>query len=195
MQIRCIEKSLNKIENSVLSEIQKWFSKGFEAVSLSLGKVYVVYAIEVRNNRNWFFIADDSFHCLEYPVAYPDCFFEVVDKRVSKLWNQSSKVDYEASSSKKISIYSFEEWDAKNIFYENLVDGDINAKLIFMRIKEFMDREFPHFEYENQAEILDDKWIQCPSCEEAWEEFSIKGMTKCPKCKLLLINPLYLKGE
>jgi hypothetical protein len=44
---------------------------------LTLGRVYVVYAIDYFEGQTWYFIADDAF--VDYPRPVPAVLFEVVD--------------------------------------------------------------------------------------------------------------------
>ncbi len=41
------------------------------------------------------------------------------------------------------------------------------------------------------ATVLDDKWLMCPDCIDAWESVSKTAMVICPKCDNALHNPRY----
>ena len=41
----------------------------------------------------------------------------------------------------------------------------------------------------DKATELDEHWLMCPLCQEAWEEHSPYGMVRCPKCNNKLLNP------
>ena len=51
--------------------------------------------------------------------------------------------------------------------------------------------EFPHPHITLAAEALDDTWLYCPSCIDAWESTSKDGMVMCPLCQNWLHNPRY----
>jgi len=44
-----------------------------------------------------------------------------------------------------------------------------------------------------QATHLEDKWLVCPLCTEAWDSESVYPMVRCPKCQEKLYNPLHTK--
>ena len=42
---------------------------------------------------------------------------------------------------------------------------------------------------EKSATILDETWLMCPDCIDAWENTSTSAMVICPKCNQVLHNP------
>lgn len=66
--------------------------------------------------------------------------------------------------------------------------SDIAEKLI----QEGEQEEFgkPLLDVKEKATCLEDNWIMCPLCQEAWETLSKYPMIRCPKCENLLHNPL-----
>jgi tRNA(Ile2) C34 agmatinyltransferase TiaS len=55
-----------------------------------------------------------------------------------------------------------------------------------------MDLEFPNPSIVDVAEPLDGGWLLCPKCGDAWEPQGVEGMARCPKCRVLLSNPLFV---
>jgi uncharacterized paraquat-inducible protein A len=53
----------------------------------------------------------------------------------------------------------------------------------------------PIHEIKEVAQELDEDWLMCPLCYEAWEDPAEYGMVCCPKCKHKLHNPRYRKAE
>jgi hypothetical protein len=53
-----------------------------------------------------------------------------------------------------------------------------------------MDLEFPDPEVNLKAEKLEDNWLMCPICIDAWQTDSKAGMVMCPKCKNVMHNPI-----
>ena len=41
------------------------------------------------------------------------------------------------------------------------------------------------------ASILDNTWLMCPDCIDAWEESSKNAMVICPKCNQVFHNPRF----
>lgn len=66
---------------------------------------------------------------------------------------------------------------------------DLADKLITEGEKEELLK--PIQEVKDIAQQLDDTWLMCPLCQEAWENHSRYGMVRCPKCRNKLHNPKY----
>ncbi len=49
----------------------------------------------------------------------------------------------------------------------------------------------PISEIKDKATELGDHWLMCPLCQESWEEHSVYGMVRCPKCNHKLHNPQF----
>jgi DNA-directed RNA polymerase subunit RPC12/RpoP len=47
----------------------------------------------------------------------------------------------------------------------------------------------------DRASDLGYNWLMCPICQEAWEDHSIYGMVRCPKCNSKLHNPKHNKKK
>jgi hypothetical protein len=62
---------------------------------------------------------------------------------------------------------------------------------IFDKYSPLINCEFPHPHITLAAEALDDTWLYCPSCIDAWESTSEEGMVMCPLCQNWLRNPRY----
>ncbi len=45
-----------------------------------------------------------------------------------------------------------------------------------------------------KIEIIDEEWVMCHNCFEAWKPLKDFEMTQCKKCKLNYINP-YIDKE
>ena len=48
---------------------------------------------------------------------------------------------------------------------------------------------------EKSATILDDTWLMCPDCIDAWESTSKNPMVICPKCDQVLHNPRWKESN
>ena len=53
------------------------------------------------------------------------------------------------------------------------------------------DRNYNDPKIQDSAQILEDNWIMCPLCQEAWEDTTIYAMVCCPMCHHKLHNPKY----
>jgi hypothetical protein len=173
-------------------ELKGWFGTDTHSLDLSVGALYVVYAVEITRGWVRYFVADDAFSSTLYPFGYSASFFEVVDSRVSRCWSIGCRGLDSAGSEV---VFSFKEWATEETFYERLVDRADQEQGTFRVWKEFMDLEFPNPSIVDGAEVLDGGWLLCPKCSEAWESQGSEGMTRCPKCRALLSNPFFMAGE
>lgn len=191
MLVRCISNDVHSVEpNSELGqELKAWFGADTHFLDLRVGALYVVYALEVIRGWVRYFVADDVFSSTLYPSGYFASFFEMVDPRVSRCWSIRCRGLNTAGSEV---VFSFEEWAADEAFYERLVDGAEQEQRTFRARKEFMDLEFPNPSIVDQAEVLEGGRLLCPKCGEAWESQAAEGMSRCPKCRALLSNPLFM---
>src|SRR5712692_3366746 len=102
---------------------------------LTLGKLYVVYALAIRDNQVWYYVSDDDE--LYYPGQKPAPLFEVVDNKVSKYWRYA----FTPKHLDHLALFAFEEWTSDAYFYDRLTDGNEREVSIFRKIKLLMDSE------------------------------------------------------
>lgn len=194
MRVQCVN---NQVQKKLMgSFVNKDFVSSIgsygEVLDLTVNKSYIVYAIEVRDGHLWYFIADDLYESLSYPLAYASIFFSKLDSRVSNCWLLDN---YDHQSHEKRNItFAFKEWVEDSSFFELLIDGSDHEVTIFQKYKEFMDLEYPYSEITEKAIGLEGDWVMCPMCSEAWEVITNLGMTSCPKCNKIMLNPRYLKS-
>ncbi|MEG5140729.1 MULTISPECIES: hypothetical protein [unclassified Microcoleus] len=109
-----------------------YYSIDFFCKRSTIGKEYVVYAIQAWKETIWYYICDDNYSY--YPMQNPAPLFEVVDDRVSKygrfkLWPDGCL------------MIAFEQWFTDPYFYDKLTDIEEAEVEIFDKIKELMDAE------------------------------------------------------
>lgn len=194
MLVKCISNDLREVKPSseLRQELKSWFGTDTHSLDLKVGAVYVVYAVEVFRGWARYFVADEVFSSTLYLMGYFSSFFKVVDSRVSQCWVIQCR---ELDTARSKVIFSFEEWAMDPMFYERLLDGADREQRTFRRRKEFMDLEFPNPLIAGTAEALNGGWLLCPKCNDSWQPQSMGGMTRCPKCGALLLNPLYSAGK
>ena len=193
MLVKCVCDDLRSVDprSELGQELGRSFGTGTHRLDLTVGSLYVVYALEIKGGWIRYFVADDMFSSTLYPVPYYATFFEVVDSRVSRCWT----VGFRGVGTRSLEVLvTFEEWSKDPVFYERLVDGSDLEQSVFRQRKEFMDIEFPNPSIIDSAEPLDGRWLLCPKCGEAWESQAKEGMTRCPKCNALLSNPFFVMG-
>ena len=159
---------------------------------LTFGKDYVVYGIEyTKEGYVNFIIVDDTE--VNYLKTYPSEFFKVKDNRLSKYWIGNNGDYYPIVNINYPSIISFKELTQDQYFLGNLLDCENNSQQIFNKYKELIDNEFPD-ENLKLAEIIDENWVFCNYCGEAWENNSKEGIIICPKCYKRNNNPQFDRG-
>jgi len=190
MLVRCTNNDLRSVDaaSPLGREIGCWFGASSTLLPLENGGLYVVYGLQFKDGWLRYFLADDDYLATGYPLSYVAGFFEVVDRRLSHCWVSQHPSDPEPSLDV---VMAFPEWTDDPGFYERLVDGDADAVRIFRRRKEFMDVEYPSPLIDDPAEVVDECWLLCPRCSDAWESTTLVGLVRCPSCSTLLANPRY----
>ena len=85
------------------------------------------------------------------------------------------------------SLFTMEDDPQFELTAEEL--SNLADKLIAEEEKEELST--PVSEIKDKATELGDHWLMCPLCQEAWEEYSVYGMLRCPKCNNKLHNPQF----
>lgn len=159
---------------------------------LLINKQYIVYAMTINLGYIWYYICDEAYSY--YPIWNPSPLFEVVDGKISKYWIYSFKRGKNLDETNV--VMAFPEWARDSeIFYDKLSDGEENEVNIFKKYKILMDLEFPDESIKEQASIIENDWIMCPVCSDAWQVSCIPAMVECPSCKKILHNPKYNPGR
>ena len=186
MIVECVANNVSDFssDNRLRDLLMSTFGSMGKSLSLTIGKHYVVYAVESTTHDFLFYVADDDFRgARNYPFRYLEVFFKVVDSRWSSCWTESIR--------DSCIFRTFVEWSSESSFYERLVEGNTREIELFHKYRIFMEYEFPCPGVTYNASALDAKWLLCPICSEAWESVSEWGMVQCPKCHSTMHNPRY----
>jgi len=182
MKIKCITNLAKNIPPEVLAN----YASSNSSIPLIVDKQYVVYALSEYYQNTWYCICDETY--TYHPMWIPQQFFQVVDNRISRYWVFSFKEDLD----KNRFFFGFSEWANQLNFYDNLTDGEQQEVQIFKSYKELMDLEFPDSFIAETAEIIDNEWLICHECLDAWQYNDDRdALVKCPKCLKILNNPRY----
>lgn len=128
MKIRCNSDNISE-ENSPISII-KWSNNS--ELEITIDKIYTVLAITKFFDITFYYILSDESN--EYPLAFPYYLFEIEESKVSKYWETSLSIIEEPERIKieNGQVISFKEWTLKkDLFYENLLEGNQEAVRIF----------------------------------------------------------------
>jgi hypothetical protein len=133
VRVRCIANTGQALpESSIDSRRGLTAEKTFP---LTIGTLYVVYAITMYRGLTWYYVLDD--HDLPYPVWKPAVLFDIVSGTIPTGW----VVGYVRVSGDDAGypVISFPEWADDRFFYERLVDGDDLAVAVFERRRKDVD--------------------------------------------------------
>lgn len=183
MLVQCRANDIRSAESDscFYNTLKESFGFDTNILNLTVGAIYVVYALEVKSGRLRYYISDDVYHATRYPGPYDAYFLEAVDRRVSRFW----EVAFRDSNL----IVSFSQWAQDQHFYEKLVEGDEDARRIFEAQKGLMDTEFLRPDTRDVAIQLDAGTWLCPKCDHVWQAVQASPMVKCPDCASLLKAP------
>jgi hypothetical protein len=156
---------------------------------LIINSYYVVYGMRLFSGYIWYYLSN-HYHSY-YPRSYPSPLFEVTDGQLSRYWLYSFSKGENSSNTR--TIWTYPEWAENEYYYDLLTDGETKEVRIFEKYKYLMDLEFPNPSIQEHATALDDEWLMCPICIDAWQSTSKDGMVICPKCERMLHNPRYEK--
>lgn len=152
MKIRCKENNIhNFINNDIYLYLKEIIHLDDGILSITVDKEYNVYTVKY-NKKGFleFLICDDNYSFLEYPVFYLSVFFDIIDYKVSKYWENIHDPIFDSNKKYINKIFSFKEWNKSNLFYENLVNCSVKEKNTFIKYKKQIDEEFFNDEYLQQ---------------------------------------------
>lgn len=172
MLIKCLYNESFKVQNW-----KKYNTVPLEEV-LEVNKYYTVYGIifGLNDGLHYEILTEHD----RYTKDYPASLFEIIDNRLSSFFVIGNSI---TGNGDVVPFISFREWVMDNNYFEKLVDGDVQANLIFTKYKELLYLEYRHPDVKQIVLHIQDKWVQCPVCTEAWElEYPRFEMCQCPKC-------------
>jgi hypothetical protein len=150
-------------------------------------QTYNVYGMTLDSDCIWYYLDTEI---IPFPQCYPSVLFNLVNQNISEYWIYNFQLNF--SEGYLFHFWSFPEWANKpNEFYNSLCNESSKSKEIYQNYKLLMDLEFPNPEIDLKAEKLEDSWLMCPICIDAWQTDSKAGMVICPKCKNIMHNPNY----
>ena len=186
MLVKCISNKGNSFPPILKKSLSDSLNYNDFTFTLTPGNIYTVYGMTIRVGYVWYYVCEDGYN--DYPIWRPALLFELVNHELSKYWI----FNYESYEDNFLAIWAFPEW-AKNHYeyYDRLTDWKEKESKIFQRYKLLMDLEFPNPSIALTAAVLDDTWLLCPTCIDAWKSQSDNGMVICPLCKQMMHNPRY----
>lgn len=137
MKVTCSFNNINDIrDQTAVLHLKRYITFPDGVVELEIGKEYVVYGIEFRDNRPWFYICADEHE--DYPKPFSSEFFETKDWRLSRCWQLCFEHGYGEHVQSRL---VFAEWARDPSYYERLLDEEDQAVAVFRRYREWIDQE------------------------------------------------------
>lgn len=138
MKVECISNQITS-ENSN-EELVDWANNS--DLEITIGKVYVVFAISKYMNFIFYYVLGDESN--SYPLAFPSVLFRLVDNKISKFWVKKivateslQELDIENGE-----VVSFKEWSLNGDgFYEKLLEEEKSEIRTFNKYREKMLKE------------------------------------------------------
>lgn len=166
--------------------LKKESKKLDDAEFLNIGIQYTVYGIICYQGEVSYYVCDRVYN--EFPVAKASNLFEILDVRISRFWIFGFLEGYE-----RYPVWMFPEWINEPYYQDKITDWEEREVKIFQNYRESMDMEFPNPFISEKAQLVNDEWLMCPVCIDAWEsKSSVDGMVRCANCRSVLHNPRYL---
>ena len=154
---------------------------------ITVNEYYLVYAMKLISGYMWYAICEENY--TSYPIWKPSSLFFIESGYLSKYWIYSFERGKDRDET--ITKIAYPEWANNHYYYDALTDGDKEEVEIFKKYKALMDLEFSNPGITDKATALDEDWLLCPFCIDAWQTTSKDGMVICPKCQRMLHNPYY----
>jgi hypothetical protein len=190
MIVKCIINQEKDLE-SIFLVPQDGYSKT-NKLDLTIGNYYIVYGMTLRAGYVWYYIHRDKDKNSKYPFWHPCGLFEVVNGQLSKYWVYSFVQEKMQNRLFTQTMWAYPEWANNPYYYDLLTDEEEIELNIFIKYKSLMDLEFPSPWIKDKAEAMDDHWLFCSYCIDAWQSFSTDGMVVCPTCGRMMHNPNYI---
>lgn len=152
MKVRCIANTGKDLPENYLEMKWQTLTRETEFNDLTVGKEYVVYAMEIKDDGQIRYAIVSDVHIL-MPLFYAAPLFEVVDGRPSEYWRFALNPDEHI-----VGTFAFEEWVSDPDFYWNLVEGERKEVSIFRKMKRLMDEPYRALELYERVVLLTDRF-------------------------------------
>jgi hypothetical protein len=158
-----------------------------ESEYLVRGVEYTVFALYLEQPIE-FMIQVDSLPAAPYSISSDDV--DIVDNRLSRFWVFGNAVQATKVSNARPAILAFPEWVNDVGFFQKIVEGEGGAGDIWREYKEKMELEFASSDLVKTAILLDNGWLQCVNCSNAWTPDLNGEVVSCPSCSTKQKRPL-----
>ena len=157
-----------------------------ESKYLERGVEYTVFAVYLKHPIE-FMIQVDSLPSAPFLISSDDV--DILDNRLSKFWVFGNVTQATINSNERPAILAFPEWVNDIGFYQNIIESTGGSGDIWREYKEKMELEFAPSDLVKTAIDLDNGWLQCVDCSDAWLPELIGEAVSCPSCSAIQRRP------
>lgn len=188
MKIQCISNLAKSLPEELIKLENYKINQEF---SLTVHKIYNVYAIAYASDCVWYALCQRSTD--RFPLWYPENLFSIYMNKLSKFWCYAPNIEHYTEFK---FLLAYPEWANNPVHYNYIIEGETEQEKweqkIFANYRKLMDMEFADPDVTEKATALEDGWVMCPFCIDAWQPHSYSGMIVCPKCHHTMHNPYYI---
>lgn len=152
---------------------------GHHSEHIKPDRAYPVFAIYIGSTSDFLVMGESH----SFPVSMNIREIDILDNRLSKYWEYGCY-----DSDKWSTILSFREWSSDSYFYQNLVEGNENAREALLKYQAKIENEYADNSLNESAIKLNDEWYQCPFCDDSWTDTEESEVLVCPRCKSKLLR-------
>jgi hypothetical protein len=141
MKIKCIYNTGENIPKDLFSLYG--YSENMIFEKITIGNIYIVYAIFTMKGRIWYLICSDWYDGagLNFPEFFSASLFEIIDESPSKYWISTFQNDDYDNSRELVLNTGFPNIINEEYFYGNLLEDKEREVNLFKKYKYLIDME------------------------------------------------------
>lgn len=135
MKLICRKNKLKNFSGLKLEFLEKYYKYDLNyELDIKIGKTYNVYGIIFWENVPFYYIYKED---MNYPTPVCGLFFDLKNSNFSKYWVLRTLTDLKGFEI----IITFKEWADDKMFYENLLNEELDEVKLMKRYKKLIDEE------------------------------------------------------
>jgi hypothetical protein len=141
MKIECVDNTGESISENLFSLYG--YSKEMVFLDITIGNIYIVYAIFTMKGEKWYLICTDSYNGIgwNFPSFLPASLFKVIDDSISKYWISAYREDRYSESKELVLNTGFPNIVNEDGFLSNLLEDGEREINLFKKYKHLIDSE------------------------------------------------------
>ena len=135
MIVICKKNKLKSFSGLKLKFLEKYYKYDLShELNIKIGKIYNVYGIIFWENVPFYYIYKED---MDYPTPICGMFFDFKDNNFSKYWALRTIVNPKGFET----IVAFREWAEDKMFYENLLNEELEEVKLMKKYRKLIDEE------------------------------------------------------